>query len=131
MRKKAGEHMSDVDDYDDEDEDENFSGSLCGSRGSLEPGLARKRLIKMAHKQAGKNYGPWREQESAKFIKAVEKYGKDWKKVADYVGTRDYKQVQHYCRVKHNRLKNDPNEKGQHILPILEIKRYKLDQPLH
>ena len=66
------------DEEDDEDEDDDEDERYAGSQRSLESGLARKRIIKMANKQAGKNYGPWREQESAKFIKAIEKYGKDW-----------------------------------------------------
>ena len=47
----------------------------------------------MANKKAGQNYGPWNQEEQDKFLKAVDKHGKDWKKVAEYVGSRDYKQV--------------------------------------
>ena len=32
---------------------------------------------------------PWTEDENKKFIEGLEHYGKDWPKIAEYVGTRN------------------------------------------
>ena len=56
-------------------------------------------------------------------LDAIDEHGKEWRKVAEYVGTRDYKQVQSYCKSLVKKLYCNPELRGAHLLPVLEIKR--------
>jgi len=52
----------------------------------------------MKDKTKVKHSGRWTEQEHQKFIQAIKKYGKDWKKIKEEVGTRSAIQVRSHAQ---------------------------------
>jgi SHAQKYF class myb-like DNA-binding protein len=43
------------------------------------------------------NRGRWTRQEQQKFLEALQRYGKNWKKVEEYVGTRTGAQIRSHA----------------------------------
>ena len=57
-------------------------------------------LFRLSHKRTGR----WTPEEHARFLKAIKLYGKEWKKVGKFVGTRSGSQIRshaqkHFLRV--------------------------------
>ena len=52
------------------------------------------------------------------FLEAMEKYGKDYEKIANYVG-ESKKQIRYSCRRLKIKSQLNPKEKGANFLPIL------------
>lgn len=46
---------------------------------------------------SGFNQGRWSDAEHKKFMEGIEKYGKDWKKVEEHVGTRSSTQARSHA----------------------------------
>ena len=61
----------------------------------------------------------WSDEEHSTFVDALRTYGKKWYKIAEIVGTRDYKQCFNYSRSFVTKIKNNPNIYGADLLPTL------------
>lgn len=51
--------------------------------------------------------GRWTKEEHQRFVEGLEKFGKNWKKVEDYVGTRTGAQIRSHAQKFFNRLQRD------------------------
>ena len=54
-----------------------------------------------------------------KFDEAVRMHGKDWKKVAQHIGTKDISQVRSYLVTLRSLIKKNPDSLGVDILPFI------------
>ena len=54
-------------------------------------------------------YNPWTEDEHKLFVEAVRKFGKDWQKIAEHVGTRRRDQIQSHAGVFTKQVKINPD----------------------
>lgn len=78
------------------------------------------------------NIGKWTEEEHQRFLKAIEVYGNQWKKVRDCVGTRSCAQIRSHCqkyfRRKRNmmlqELRRTNSHKGMRFLVVKEYYNY-------
>ena len=76
--------------------------------------VLRKREKKAASKGKSINYwGRYTEDEKKSFIQAVELYGKDYHKIANFVGTRDYNSIRSWF------YRKVSNKKAHNIIPLL------------
>jgi SHAQKYF class myb-like DNA-binding protein len=75
---------------------------------------------KSHHKATGR----WTKEEHQRFIEGIKKYGKNWKQVEDYVGTRSGAQIRSHAQKFFNRLEREYNLKldGSKIQTNQEIK---------
>ena len=61
----------------------------------------------------------WSDSEKAKFNEALRKFGKDWKKTAEFIGTRNSNQVRNYaCHYKDQLIKSTKQDNND-LLEIL------------
>jgi len=61
--------------------------------------------------RASKSSGRWTKEEHQKFIEGLRIYGKNWKKVEDYVGTRTGAQIRSHAQKFFNRLEKEYHKK--------------------
>ena len=62
----------------------------------------------------------WTDQENAKLYQAVRMFGKDWKVVTEYIGTKTRPQVCSRVQAIKNDVAKNPTAPGFEIVPILE-----------
>lgn len=55
--------------------------------------------------------GRWTKEEHQKFIEGLKKFGKNWKQVEEYVGTRNGAQIRSHAQKFFNRLEREYNVK--------------------
>ena len=61
----------------------------------------------------------WSDSEKAKFNEALRTFGKDWKKTAEFIGTRNSNQVRNYaCHYKDQLIKSTKQDNND-LLEIL------------
>lgn len=58
----------------------------------------RNSKVKGDSKHGKYNHGRWSSDEHQKFLEAIEIYGRDWKKVQGYVGTRTSTQARSHAQ---------------------------------
>lgn len=67
--------------------------------------------------------GPWEESEESNFNSAVRAYGKDWKKITDFVGTRRREAIYSHALTVRQRAAGRPKDPElQEVARILESK---------
>lgn len=59
----------------------------------------------------GKSTGRWTREEHKKFIEGLKKYGKNWKKVEGFIGTRTGTQIRSHAQKFFNRIKREVDNK--------------------
>ncbi len=62
-------------------------------------------------KSASKSAGRWTKEEHHRFVEALKKFGKNWKQVEDFVGTRSGAQIRSHAQKFFNRLQREFNIK--------------------
>ena len=88
--------------------------------------VERKRDVKRDEKaieEAKKARRPkigWSDEETTRFIQAVELYGKDFQKITAHIETKDISQVRSQSNNLLKRFRADPSLKGAHIIEILQ-----------
>ena len=60
--------------------------------------------------------GRWTEEEHNRFLEALDKFGKDWKKVQEYIETRNSSQIRSHAQKYFNKLLKGSEPKKSHIL---------------
>jgi len=70
---------------------------------------------KLKGKAVQKSSGRWTKEEHQKFVDGLKKFGKNWKHIEEYVGTRNGAQVRSHAQKFFNRL-------GKEALPNFELK---------
>ena len=73
-------------------------------------------MDKPKHKQ----HDFWTEIEHQKFLEALQKYGKNWKKISEYIGTKDKQKTYFHGLNTARKFKIDPTLKGAYLLEVLE-----------
>lgn len=71
--------------------------NLFDSQQEKEPGIT----------QNNKASGRWTKEEHKRFVEALKRFGKDWKKVEDFVGTRSSAQIRSHAQKFFNRLQRE------------------------
>lgn len=66
-------------------------------------------------KSASKSSGRWTKEEHQKFIEGLKKFGKNWKQVEEYVGTRNGAQIRSHAQKFFNRLEREFNLKFEDL----------------
>ena len=86
-----------------------------------EAGQMKKRDAKNLEKVTGvqKKKFYWKEDEQARFAKTIRKYGKNWSKIIDQVGTRNRNSVILYALRLKRKLQKGENTENIDLLPIL------------
>lgn len=80
-------------------------GSLAVNRFYLKPEQSYKKETKAS--RLGKSTGRWTQQEHVLFIEGLKIYGKNWKKVESYIGTRTGTQIRSHAQKFFNRIKKE------------------------
>ena len=62
-------------------------------------------------KKGNKTAGRWSKDEHIRFIEAIKMYGKNWKKVQAFIGTRSGAQIRSHAQKFVNRLQKQVNNK--------------------
>lgn len=75
------------------------------NRLKLKPEQSYKKETKAS--RLGKSTGRWTQQEHALFIEGLKIYGKNWKKVESYIGTRTGTQIRSHAQKFFNRIKKE------------------------
>ena len=73
----------------------------------------------------------WTLDDHDRFLTAVEVHGKDWSKIAQYIGTKNYKQVVRYAQKFCDKVRKseEPNRiKGAELVPILRQRLVETDK---
>lgn len=81
-------------------------------------------VSKHIHKAAGR----WTKEEHQKFIDGLKKFGKNWKQVEEYVGTRNGAQIRSHAQKFFNRLEREFNLKFEDL--NLQTDRKKFDETI-
>lgn len=74
-------------------------------RGKLKPEQSYKKETKAS--RLGKSTGRWTHQEHVLFIEGLKIFGKNWKKVESYIGTRTGTQIRSHAQKFFNRIKKE------------------------
>jgi len=64
--------------------------------------------------------GTWTSEEHIRFVQAVRTFGKNWKMITEFIGTRSRAQVGSHAQDFRTQIRKYPNLLGSDILPILE-----------
>lgn len=70
----------------------------------------------------GKNEGRWTDEEHAKFLEALQLYGKNWNKVHKHVGTRNSAQTRSHAQKYFNKLMRKGTKEAHEQLQLLTRK---------
>jgi SHAQKYF class myb-like DNA-binding protein len=89
------------------------------------PPLTKPRYGKSAKKTTGR----WTKEEHQKFVEGLKKFGKNWKQVEDYVGTRNGTQIRSHAQKFFLRLERDTDLKFDDDLN-LDSDKEKLEETL-
>jgi SHAQKYF class myb-like DNA-binding protein len=65
---------------------------------SAESKKSEKKPRKYREKNPNFNYGPWSEDEEARFLKALELFGRNWSQIAAYIKTRDKSSIRSHAQ---------------------------------
>lgn len=79
--------------------------SLLEARIKLRPEQSYKKETKAS--RLGKSTGRWTQQEHVLFIEGLKIYGKNWKKVESFIGTRTGTQIRSHAQKFFNRIKKE------------------------
>jgi len=99
---------------DDDAQDVSFDSNLENSR---------KRDVKKEEKSGSKKVivkKRWTEEEHELFLEAARKYGKKYKLIADFVGTKNYTQVLRHANFVYKQITEDPKMPGSDLAAVLE-----------
>ena len=78
------------------------------------------------------NHGRWTEEEHNKFLIAISKYGKKWKKIEEYIGTRSSTQARSHAQKYFNKITEESLEVSKkNIYEISVINRKKDENSLN
>lgn len=80
----------------------------------------KKREKALNGKEKAKTAEKWRPDEHQRFMEAVRKHGKNWKKVEEHVATRDRRLCASHSQQFRAKCKADPKTEGADLLAILE-----------
>lgn len=61
------------------------------------------------------NIGRWTDEEHDKFLEALDKFGKNWKRIQDWVGTRSTTQVRSHAQKYFSKLSKGANNSTEYI----------------
>ena len=81
--------------------------SVLENRFKLKPEQSYKKETKAS--RLGKSTGRWTHKEHILFIEGLKIYGKNWKKVESYIGTRTGTQIRSHAQKFFNRIKKEYN----------------------
>ena len=73
-------------------------------------------------------HGRWTEEEHNKFLEALTKYGKKWKKIEEYVGTRSSTQARSHAQKYFGRMKEESQINKKNIFEISVVNRKKNEE---
>lgn len=112
--------ITDINDHDEndniEDEEESFNN------------VAHNKMTNAIEDQDkaalddGKNAGRWTDEEHAKFLEALQIYGKNWNKVHKHVGSRSSAQTRSHAQKYFNKLMKKNTKESQEELKIFNRK---------
>jgi len=54
-------------------------------------------MLSVFHHPKNKSLGRWTDEEHIKFIKAIRLFGKDWRRVQEFIGTRSGAQIRSHA----------------------------------
>jgi len=80
-------------------------------------------------KSAAKSTGRWTKEEHHRFVEGIKKFGKNWKQVEDFVGTRNGAQIRSHAQKFFNRLQREFNLKFEDL--NLQSDKAKLEETLN
>jgi SHAQKYF class myb-like DNA-binding protein len=80
-------------------------------------------------KSAAKSSGRWTKEEHQRFVEGIKKFGKNWKQVEDFVGTRNGAQIRSHAQKFFNRLQREFNLKFEDL--NLQSDKAKLEETLN
>jgi len=80
-------------------------------------------------KSASKSSGRWTKEEHHRFVEGIKKFGKNWKQVEDFVGTRNGAQIRSHAQKFFNRLQREFNLKFEDL--NLQSDKQKLEETLN
>jgi len=69
--------------------------------------------------KASLGFGRWTLSEQRKFVEAYAKFGKDWIKIRDYIGTRSDRQIRSHAQKFFQKLKDNLSQQM-----VQKFKRY-------
>ena len=69
--------------------------------------LIAKESSSEQHFDSKRSNGRWTREEHTLFVEAIKKFGKNWKKVEDYIGTRTGAQIRSHAQKFFLRLEKD------------------------
>jgi len=98
-----------------------------------QPQLTEKPSTSMAKpsysKSSSKSTGRWTKEEHHRFVEGIKKFGKNWKQVEDFVGTRNGAQIRSHAQKFFNRLQREFNLKFEDL--NLQADKQKLEETLN
>ena len=77
----------------------------------LEQVVSKENQSNNANSKISHSSGRWTKEEHQKFIEGLKKFGKNWKQVEEYVGTRNGAQIRSHAQKFFNRLEREYNVK--------------------
>ena len=81
--------------------EENYSFTRVSTNSQTPPSSPLSSTTKSSSQ---KFFGRWTQEEHRKFVEALKKYGKNWKKVEEHIETRDGAQIRSHAQKFFNRL---------------------------
>lgn len=82
----------------------------------------------LSSKSASKSSGRWTKEEHQRFVEGLKKFGKNWKQVEEYVGTRNGAQIRSHAQKFFNRLEREFNLKFDDL--NLQSEKHKFEETL-
>lgn len=79
------------------------------------PQASEKSSSSLSKATANKSSGRWTKEEHQRFVDGLKKFGKNWKQVEDYVGTRNGAQIRSHAQKFFNRLEREFNLKFEDL----------------
>jgi len=92
-----------------------YHGKTFIKRIGADPNIEGADLLQIM-RRVQKNTNLWTKDEQEKFITAMRIHGKNWAKIAEFVGTRDQQQCRSHRQKFVQRIKADPTIVGADLL---------------